>query len=116
MEILAYSCLSGMIFFAGFALMLALFKPDTRWGEIRQRLFHYILVSLFVSILGLIGFVGLSALIGTIQFGHPYASSIPQDYLARGPIGVIALAVAILAILAPLAIAVRETRKMDSSG
>ncbi len=115
MEILAYLCLSSIFFVIGLALIVVFLRSEACWATVRRQILHYVGISAGVSLTGLLLFEVLAALIFSNRFGHPTSFSIPGDYLVRGVVGIVALIIPILAIIAPLAIAIWEIRKRSNT-
>jgi drug/metabolite transporter (DMT)-like permease len=92
MEIGAYLFLAGIVWLAGLVP-----RPHAR-----RRLVAYASLSLLLALAGLILFYLLSAWAGLMRTGVTGSLSIPQDYLARGAVGVLILLVGLAGLLSPL--------------
>ncbi len=103
MGIGAYLCTNGILIL----ICLLIF------ARLRRRVFSYGLVSLAVAIAILIAFGLLSSASGVIQFGRPMTLNVPQDYLARGPLGWGILAISFLGLIAPILVAIPFLRRYN---
>ena len=106
-----YLCLSGVSGALALAILILFVHPHATVCWLRARLLRCAGLALPVNIGGLIAFVGLSAWAGMLHFGRAESYRLPNDYLARGPIGWSLLALAYLGILAPMLIAVASARR-----
>jgi hypothetical protein len=92
MEIGACLFVAGIIWLIGLAL-----RP-----RVRRRLAAYTGLSLLLALAGLILFYLLSAWVGLMRTGVTGSLSIPQDYLARGAVGILILLVGLAGLLSPV--------------
>ncbi len=96
-----YLCLSGIIWVLGLFIFL----------QARLRIGAYSALAVALAATGLILFILLSMGMGLVRFGTPYNLSIPDDYVARGVLGIGALIVGIVGILSPLYAAIWVSRR-----
>lgn len=103
----AYLGSSGVIFLITLCLLTAVASPDKAFWRRRQQLARFALLSLGLSGLGFILFLGLSVVTGILPpVGSVGSYSLPQDYLAYGLFGWFILFVAAVGILSPALTAV----------
>lgn len=76
---------------------------------------RFVLITGALILLGLIAFVGLSALSGILQIGQPGSYSLPQDYIAYGFFGWLILAIGLLGIFSPALTAFWLRRRQQQS-
>ncbi len=87
-----YLCLSGIVWVLGLFIFL----------QARIRIGTYSALAALLAASGLILFTLISTEMGLVRFGVPYSLSIPDDYYARGVLGLAALLVGIAGVLSPL--------------
>ncbi len=91
MFILAYLWLAALVWI----LALAVVRPA------RLRFGRYSAFSVLLALTGLILFIVFSSGMGLIRFGVPYTSSIPEDYVLRGALGVAVLLIGMVGAISP---------------
>ncbi len=100
-----YLCLSGMVWLLGLFIFL----------QARLRMGLYSALAIALTATGLILFTLFSMALGLVRFGTPENLSIPQDYIARGAVGVGVLLVGIVGILSPVYAAWWVNRKKGNN-
>lgn len=105
MAIFTYLFLASLTFLAGLVWYFLRARSAASAEGIRTRIVRYSLLSVGLSLAGLVAFIALSMLAGIFRFGVPQAYDVPGDYLAHGLSGGAILAAAAAGILAPLIVA-----------
>jgi len=102
----AYPCLSAIVILLGFAVVsVTLRNRQTGAAGDGPTPGRYFLLSVPISIGGLMLFVTLSLVVGLMHTGGAGSWNYPQDYIESGFFGWIIMALPVISLLAPLAIA-----------
>ncbi len=107
----AYFCAGSFAFVLGLIVLATLFDGQATMVSFRGRVLRYIGLSVAISVLCLVAFVGLSYATGLMRFGEAMHWSYPGDYLAGGPLGWILMIIPLLGIIAPLVLALSIKRQ-----
>lgn len=107
-----YLCSSLLVLGMSVLALTAVTKPETQWRHIKRYIAKFLLITGGLILLGLIAFVGLSAVSGILPFGQTSSVSLPQDYIAYGLFGWLIMAIGLLGILSPALTAVWLRRQL----
>jgi hypothetical protein len=107
MFILAYFLSCGTVYLIALLSLTALARKQPGWGEPRNSLWRFSGLAVFTSLMGLTVFIMNSAGLELFTLGQTSRFSIPGDYLEKGPVGWLVMALAVIGILSPGLLAVR---------
>jgi hypothetical protein len=102
----------GVIYLLLLLGLLAIAQARKPIGEVRGGLLCYSGLAALASVLGLAGFILFSMQLNLLAFGVPQDYSIPGDYLAAGPAGLLVLALGAAGMLSPLLVALGMRRAL----
>jgi len=112
----AYFCAGSFTFVLGLVALATLFDGQATMVSFRGRALRYIGLSVAISVLCLVAFVGLSYMTGLMRFGKATHWSYPGDYLAGGPLGWVLMIIPLLGVVAPLVLALLSKRQEPATG
>lgn len=98
-----------MILIGLFAVLLRV-NPHGRWRNPRNRILGYLGTAVLVAVLGMVLFTALAAWVGLMSFGVAQDLNFPGDFTTAGAAGWGLLALLVLLVLSPLALAARFAR------
>lgn len=112
----AYFCAGSFTFVLGLIVLATLFDGQATRVSFRGRVLRYVGLSVAISVLCLVAFVGLSYVTRLMRFGETTNWSYPGDYLASGPLGWVLMIIPLLGVVAPLVLALLLKRQKPAIG